>query len=105
MRVSNVKRFKPAIDNTAVDVYSNRTLHKGSKMPKDWKKIALQRLNENRELRRWIKKNSAWDRKCHKETVAAIMQIQMMQEQINKLLTEIQTRADVGVRYPEKIPG
>jgi hypothetical protein len=74
-------------------------------MPKDWKKIAIQRLNENRALRRWIKKNSAWDRKCHKETVAVIARIQAMQAEINQLLTEIQLRADVGMRYPEKIPG
>jgi len=74
-------------------------------MPKDWKKIAIQRLNENRALRRWIKKNSAWDRKCHKETVAVIALIQAMQAEINQLLTEIQLRADVGMRYPEKIPG
>ena len=74
-------------------------------MPKDWKKIAIQRLNENRALRRWIKKNSAWDRKCHNDTVAVIARIQAMQAEINQLLTEIQLRADVGMRYPEKIPG
>ena len=71
-------------------------------MPKDWKKIALARLNENRALRRRIKKNSAWDRKRHKETVDVIARIQSMQAEINQLLAEIQLRADVGMRYPEK---
>jgi ABC-type oligopeptide transport system ATPase subunit len=74
-------------------------------MAKDWKQIAAQRLNENKELRRWIKKNAVWDRKCNKETVDFITQVQVMQKQIAEMLTKIQLRADVAVRYPEKIPG